>query len=182
MVDLPVSFRPDAATHGQEVYFYADGDSGRETVTEYRNIRLAPALSTYVALTPAELLSDTRPSIEPVMLHPGAHRVQVSSANAPLIMTLAESFDDRWVVKNLPGSWKVRHVKVGGYANGWTLEPSEHATAAFTLLIEHQPTHWARRALHVSVLVACLALWMVAAPALARARARWVAREEDSRR
>jgi arabinofuranan 3-O-arabinosyltransferase len=138
-----------------QVFLYADGTEDG-TVAAYRGMAVAAASRDVVTLrTPA--VGAAPPTIEWERRSASEYRARVRGATAPFILTLADTYSDRWRLTGLPGGDRPP-VEVNGYANGWAID----ATGDLDLTVRYTPDLWARRAVVVSLGALVIVAFLVA--------------------
>jgi arabinofuranan 3-O-arabinosyltransferase len=156
--------RPPPGTQGLRLYLYADGDGGKQTILEYRDVEIhvAPAFGAVLVQAPTQ--SDPSPSVTWNQEGQSVYQVHIDSTDQPFLLVLRESFSNGWQLQGLPSSRVAGHVTVDGYANGWWIEPG--SAVAFT--ITYGPGGWASKARFVSM----VGLGLMLAVAMKRRRSR----------
>jgi len=150
---------PKAGTRSLRLFLYADGDSPRRTVTEYRQIRIDRARPV-VALGVAPLGELPRVSYRRVA--PYEFRVRVEGARRPFLLAVDETFAPGWHLETGGrDSTGLAHVRVNGYANGWRVPWK----GTYELTVTYGPEQLARWAGRIDLVVIPLvaALWLVGA-------------------
>ena len=148
---------PLPGTTGLSLFLYADGSGVGETVNEYRSLRVVPASSFSVVVTPRSATAAT-PVVTVEEQGAERHRVRLDGGRGPFTIALADSFHPGWKIKGLPKDVRAEHVVVDGYANGWQIDRAVSAS----VVLEFVPgtmTRWAQRA---SVAGGLAALWFSA--------------------
>lgn len=140
---LRTTVRPDPDAEALELYLYADGFGDDVTVTEYRDLRVTPAIPQRAAIQPADAAAP--PTMLASRVHPARYDVEVGGATNDLVLGLAESHDDGWTLTGLPDGWSATHLPLDGYANGWALRrTSPDAPHRLHVKLEHRPSLFAR--------------------------------------
>ncbi|MDH3680979.1 MAG: hypothetical protein OEV40_13645 [Acidimicrobiia bacterium] len=124
--------RTSADAIALSLYLYADGNDGGLTRIEYRRVAVTRARATQVVLDRTGDRRHPAPSVGFDQLSTSSYRVDISNANGPFVLVLAESFAPGWTIPDLPDGWTAAHVKVDGYANGWRLDGHGDATLTLT--------------------------------------------------
>lgn len=163
--------RPLPGATGVEIFLYADGGGEDATITEYRNLRLAPRLTTSVTVRPtADDQAAPPPAVTATSDTPARYAVGVQEATGMFVLALTEAHDPGWQLEGLPASWRASHIQVDGYANGWLLAPGPGAPTELSVALVHVPSRHARLALWLSLATAALVLCWLAWRGLERAR------------
>ena len=120
------TFTFDPGATAATLFLYADGDDlGEPTVIEYRT----PAV---LSQRSVELTLSTTPRVAPSVAwkseSPSQYTAEISAADGPFVLVLADSFANGWRLEGLPEGWSAQHLEVDGYANGWRVEGEGDAT------------------------------------------------------
>lgn len=112
---------PELGTTGLRIFLYADGTGKGETVTEYRGVRLTPASSYSVVVSPL-VKPATVPLVTVEEQSPERHSLRLRGGRGPFMLVLADSFHPGWKIKGLPKGTRAVHLAADGYANGWLID------------------------------------------------------------
>ena len=139
-----------------QLYVYADGFS-KGTTTEYRNVSVAPFVDEFLALRQGGVVGPAVPVMTFTKVSPARYRVKVANATKPFVLTLSDSWSEKWTVTGLPAAAVVDHLRIDGYRNGWAID----AKGDLDILIEYLPARAGQLAIDVSLLAALVALVLV---------------------
>jgi len=139
------------------LFLYADGDSSKRTVTEYRQIRIDRARP--VVALGVEPLGEL-PRVSYRRVAPYEFRVRVKGARRPFLLAVDETFAPGWHLETGGrDSTGLTHVRVNGYANGWRVPWKGN----YQLTITYGPEQLARWAGRIDLVLVSFvaAVWLV---------------------
>lgn len=169
VVDRTVRLDPNV--RAMRLFLYADGGGDRRTVTEYREVHVAPLSSVAIVGLPK---TEPLPNVVARREAPWKFRVRVRNARAPFLLATTEGYDPGWKVRaDGRDASALRHVRVNGYANGW-LVPWK---GSYDLVLEYEPERYARAARWLSVIAP---VWVFGW--IARRRIRRSSRQDTSKK
>jgi len=148
---------PKAGTRSLRLFLYADGDSSKRTVTEYRQIRIDRARP--VVALGVEPLGEL-PRVSYRRVAPYEFRVRVKGARRPFLLAVDETFAPGWHLETGGrDSTGLTHVRVNGYANGWRVPWKGN----YQLTITYGPEQLARWAGRIDLVLVSFvaAVWLV---------------------
>lgn len=161
-------FEPAPETEGIRVFLYADGSGEGVTVTEYRDISVAPSTSVGLIGIPA---GHRLPMITYRRSGPGEFQLRISGATDPFLLSVTEAFASGWRLERTPNeqTGNAVHVAVNGYANGWVIP----WRGTYELRIVYGPERLARAARWLSSIALTIAVILLVASRTLRMARRW---------
>jgi hypothetical protein len=129
---LDATVTPDPGTRSLRLFLYADGGSRTQTVTEYRDLRIARARRMLaVGAAPVGL-----PALSYRRVAPYEFKVSVRNPRGPFLLVLTETYAPGWHVEARDrGAGGLAHLRINGYANGWRIP----WTGTYELTITYAP-------------------------------------------
>ncbi len=110
------------------LFLYADAnDLTARTIVEFRDVAVHPSPERFVRIDRLDAPDRVPPELVVSAEGPGAFAIEITGADGPFALTMAESFAAGWHLNGLPDGWSARSLESNAYGNVWLIEGFDDA-------------------------------------------------------
>jgi len=111
---------PEPGARSLSLFLYADGDGGKLTAVEYRNVSVEPVAPFDVVVVPTAPEKGPPPALAWRRKGSASYSIEVPASESRRTVVLTESFSPLWKASTTPDV-DLGHFEANGYANAWEI-------------------------------------------------------------